>query len=81
MSCETKFRDVEGGINAEVINRRQAEIENIIRMANTWPPIIQLDETVRFKAGVTDAKFGFNTAENEPAKNSQIVFANFVYPC
>lgn len=68
--CDTKFRAGEGGINSETQNRKQREIDAVIQMSVAWPHMIQLDKTVKFKAGLPMRILRSNFPRNRPLQTS-----------
>lgn len=68
--CDTKFREGQGGINAEIKNRRQKEIEAVAEMTRAWPDMIKLDENVKFKSGLPMKILRNNFPRNQTLQTS-----------
>ena len=68
--CETKFRAGQGGINSEIQNRQEQEIEAVMCMSQKWPKLITLDKSVKFKNGLPLKILRCNLPRNIPLQTS-----------
>ena len=73
LCCATKFREGQGGINSEIQDRKQKEIDAVSEMSRAWPEMIQVDKTVRFKAGIPMKILRSNFPKNKPLQTSSHV--------
>ena len=73
LCCVTKFREGVGGINSEIEDRKQKELYAVNEMSIAWPEMIQVDKTVRYKAGLPMKILKSKFRRNQPLQTSSRV--------